>query len=329
MKNLTSINKFGGCNISGWFKNILGLVILVFLLWYLARHWEQLKTLLKLSPERLFVMYCLLFLVSLSSARVVQCLLNALKTKTGFWDMVRLNNAAVLLNYAPMKFGTLFRANYLKRHYGLSYAHFATFFLYITFLMIAMAAIIGLAVLLIVYGLDEYEKKVLAVAFAITIIGSLLFLFMPLPVPAGEGRLSATLRNFLSGRSQVSKERKTIFVAAAFLAVNFFLTAVRFGIIYNSMGKSIHVGGYLILGALGFVVLFIGLTPGSLGIRELVLGFGAVVLGIPLEVGILAAMVDRAISMSYIFVVGGGCALSLWRKSPADFKKQQENSAGR
>jgi len=308
--------------VSKWLKNILALIILGFLLWYLARHWGQLKALLKLSPERLFVMYCLLFLLSLSSALVVQCLLNALKTKTGFWDMVRLHNATILLNYAPMKFGTLFRANYLKRHYGLSYAHFATFFLYITFLMIAMAAIIGLAVLVTIYGLGGYENKILALVFAITIVGSLLFLFIPLPVPAGEGRLSATLRNFLSGRSQVSKERKTILIAAAYLVVNFFLAAVRFGIIYNSMGKSIHVGGYLILGALGFVVLFIALTPGWLGICELVLGFGAVVLGIALEVGILAAMIDRAIIISYVFVAGGICTIWLWRKSPADFKEQ-------
>jgi len=43
-----------------------------------------------------------------------------------------------------------------------------------------------------------------------------------------------------------------------------------------------------------------------------------------LEVGMLAAVVDRAISMSYIFVVGGGCTLSLRRKSSADFKEQQK-----
>jgi uncharacterized membrane protein YbhN (UPF0104 family) len=311
--------------VSKWLKNILALIILGFLLWYLARHWEELKALLKLSPGQLFVIYCLWFLLSLITARVVQCLLNALKTRTGFWDMVRLQIATVLLNYAPMKFGTLFRANYLKRHYGLSYAHFATFFLYITFLLVATATIIGLAVLATIYGLGEYENKVLALVFAITIIVSLLFLFVPLPIPSGQGRLSSTLRNFLTGRRQVSKERKTIVTATALLLVVFFLAAVRLWIIYNSMGKSIHVGGYLILGALDFVVLFIALTPGSLGIRELVLGFGAVVLGIPLEVGILAAMIDRAIIISYVFVVGGICTIWLWRRSPADFKEQQSD----
>lgn len=310
-----------------WFKNILGLVILALLLWYLAKHWEQLKVLFRLSPKQLFVMYCLWFLIALSGARSVQCLLSALKIKTGFWDMVRLHHASLLLNYAPMKFGTVFRANYLKRHYGLAYAHFVTFFLYITFLITAIAAVIGLTVLLVIYGLGERENKILAGVFAIAIISSLLFLFVPLPIPTGQGWLSTTLRNFLSGRSQISKEKKTILKVAALLSVNFLLDAVRLWIIYSSMGKNIHVGGYLILGTIGFVVLFIGLTPGSLGIREFVLGFGATVVGMPLEVGVLAAVIDRAIIISYVFVTGGISMVWLWHKSPADFSKQVDGSS--
>jgi len=225
-----------------------------------------------------------------------------------------------------MKFGTIFRANYLKRHYGLTYSRFATFFLYITFLMTATAATIGLAVLLTIYGLGKYESKILAGVFAGTIIGSLIFLLFPLPEPKAKGRLRTALRNFLSSRRQISKERKTVLVSVSLLTLSFLFTALRIGIIYHSMGKNIHPCGYLVLGAVGFVILFIGLTPGSLGIRELVLGFSAIALGIPLEVGVLAAMLDRAISMSYIFVVGGICTLLLWHKSPADFKERENNS---
>ena len=308
-----------------WFKNILGLAILAFLLWYLVGHWQQLRVLLRLGPEQLVILYSLCFLSALVAARVVQCLVSTLKTKTEFWDMVWLHHTAVLLNYVPMKFGTLFRANYLKRHYGLAYSHFASFFLYVTFLMTATSTALGLVILVVVYGLAGYESKILACVFVGTITASVILLFMPLPEPKGKGSLSTALRNFLGGRKQIAKARKTIAAAVAFLAVNFLVTACRLAIIYHSMGKDIHPAGYLILGALGFVILFISLTPGSLGIRELVLGIGAVVLGVPLEVGVLAAVVDRAISVSYTFVIGGVCALSLWRRSPADFKKQQEN----
>jgi len=307
-----------------WLKNLLALGILSFLLWYLASHWGDIRVLLKLDVKQLLVMYLLCFMPTLIFARVVQKLMSVFKIKTTFWDMVRLHNTSILLNYVPMKFGTLFVANYLKRHYGFSYANFVTFFLYITFLMTATGAAIGLAVLVAIYRLAGYESKILAGVFVMTIIGSLFFLFVPLPVPRGQGRFSTTLREFLSGRREMSKNGKAIFVTTVFLAINFLLTALRIGIIYHSMGRDIHPAGYLVLGALGFVVLFIGLTPGSLGIRELVLGFGATVVGMPLQVGILAAMIDRAIILSYVFIAGGIFTVWLWCKSPADFSKQQD-----
>lgn len=312
-------------DVNKWLSNILALIIFAFLLWYLAGHWEQLKVMLKLRPEQLGAMYFLYFLSFLVSALVDKYLLNALNTEAGFWNIFWLNNSASLLNYVPMKFGTLFRANYLKRHYGLAYTRFATFFFYVIFLMTALAAAVGLAVLMAIYGLARYENRILTGVFISTIAVSLLFLFVPLPIPRAAGPFSSMLRNFLSGRTQIAKETKTNIVAAVLVSVNFLVTALRIGIIYHSIGKSIHPAGYLILGSLGFVVLFIGLTPGALGIRELVLGFGAVVLEVPLEVGLLAAMIDRAISISYAFVVGGCCTVWLWRKSPSDFKEQQNN----
>jgi len=308
-----------------WFKNIFALAILVFLVWYIAQHWEELKVLLKFSFAKLAVMYILCFLVTMANGRIVQYLTNVLKAGTGFWDMVLLHNIALLLNYAPMKMGTLFRANYLKRHYGLAYTHFASFFLYITFLTTAIATLAGLITLLVFYGLKGYESKILAAAFAITAAGSLCFLFLPFPQLKDGGRIREILRGFFAGRSLISEKKKTLFAAAAFSALTFILTAIRLGIIYNGMGRDIHPAGYLILGTLDFVVVLVSLTPGSLGVRELVLGSCAVVLGVPLKVGILAAVIDRAVLLSYTFVVGGICAAGLRHKSPADFKKQQNN----
>lgn len=134
-----------------WLKYILAVVILGFLVWYLQRHWEQLKFLVRLNKVKLFLMYLIEFLIVLSGSRIMQCQVNALGVKTTFWDMVRLYNVSGLLNYAPMKFGTFFRANYLKKHYGFGYAHFATFFLYSTFLMTGTASVIE--------GCQVYEKN--------------------------------------------------------------------------------------------------------------------------------------------------------------------------
>lgn len=304
-------------------KSILGIAILAWLVLYLVNHADQLKALKQFSGIQFAMLQFLWFLLLSSHALVVQSLLRPHQIKADVLDMVNLNNAALLLNYAPMKFGTLFRANYLKRHYGLAYSRFVTFFMYLTFLTVAVGGSIGLATLIVFYDLGAHGTKILATIFFTTVAGSMLLLFIPLPVPKGQAWFSTKLRSFLSDRRHISSDYGAILQATAFLMISFALTALRLGMVYRSLGLNIHPAGCLVLGAISFVVLFIGLTPGALGIRELVLSSGAVVLGIPFEAGILAAMVDRAAAMSYAFLVGGGCALWSWFKCPNDFRQNE------
>lgn len=309
---------------SKFLKSILGIGILVWLLWYLIKHADQLKALNQITIIQFAALLFLWFLLMSNQAFVVQSLLRSLQIKADFWDMVNLNNGTLLLNYAPMKFGTLFRANYLKRHYGLSYLRFATFFLYLTLLTMGIGGGVGFVTLFGFYGLGAQGANILAGVFAAAAAGSLLLLFMPLPVPGGQTRLSMRLRDFLLDRRQVSRDYVDIFKAAVFLLISCVFTALRLAAVYRSLGLTMHPAGYFILGAVDFVALFIGLTPGALGIRELVLSSSAVVLGIPFEVGILAALIDRAAAMSYAFLVGGGSALWLWHKCPNDFRQNEQ-----
>jgi len=289
----------------------------------LYEHWGELGLLFKLGFFELLVIYFISFLGILNSSYVVRYLLGALGVRTFFWDMVFLQNATHLLNYVPMKFGTLFRANYLKSHYGLEYSRFGVFFVYLTLLTIGSAATISLLSLLFFFGVTSYETKILAVLLLALLVFSFFFSFIPLPVPTSGGRARTFVKNFLLGRKEVASKKQELFVSALLLAGNFILSSVRLGVICYGMGQKIHPAGFLVLGALGFVVLFLSLTPGSLGIRELVVASGAVALGVPFQVGILVAVVDRAIMLSWSFVVGGLCAIWLWHKSPADFKKAE------
>lgn len=308
---------------SKWLKNIFAVIVLFFLVLYFSQHWEQLKGLPNFSLAQLIGLMVLCFLPALNSSMVVKLMLKSLKVKTYFWDMFLVHNAAVLLNYVPMKFGTLFRASYLKKHYGLKYTYFATFFVYLTVLMTVIAAGLGLVLLLIFHGLGDYEKKILAGIFLIIFLVLSAFLIVPLPIPKGSGRISTLLRNFLVGRNLMASDIKTNLAASLFLTLTFLITGLRIGIIYNCLGYSLGLSAYVILGVIGFVVLFISLTPGSLGIRELVLGFGAMALGAPLEIGLFVAAIDRAVTLVYSILVGGGCVFWIWFKSPSDLKKSE------
>ena len=305
-----------------WLKHILGIAILSFLIWYLAGHWQQVKALLKLDVFELAVIYFVSFIGILNNAVVIKAILKPMGVKVFFGDMVLLQNACLLLNYVPMKFGTLFMANYLKRHYGLKYSQFGTFSVYLTLLLSAVTSLTGIIVMIFVYGLADVQKQLLTAVFLICLVASILLILVPLPVPKGTSRLAIVLRDFLIGRKAVAQDTKALFVAGFFLLFNFVLTSIRLAVIYHSMNVKVHPAGFLVLGALGFILMFINITPGALGIREAVLGAGAVVLGVPLEAGVTAAIIDRAIALSWASAIGGVCVGWLWHKSPADFSKE-------
>lgn len=303
------------------FKNILGIVITAILLWYLVRHWDQTKELLRLSVLELALIYFVALVGVLNSALVDKIILKPMGVSAMYSDMLLLQNASLLLNYAPMKFGTLFRANYFKKHYGLKYSHFGVFSLYLAFILSTAASAIGVIVMVFVYGLADIQRQILTVVFTVCGAASLLLIVVPLPVPKSSAKIMVVLRDFIIGRKTITSDTKTVCLATFFLFLNFVLTAVRLAIIYHSMGKDIHPAGYLILGALGYVMMFISLTPGAIGIREVVLGAGATVLGISFEVGITAAMIDRAVALAWSFLIGGICTAIIWHKSPSDFKE--------
>lgn len=304
-----------------WLRYIIALILLAVLLSYLATHGQQLKVLLKLRPTDMLMLYVLMGIMTINNARASQILLRLLNTKVPLWEMTVLQNAARLFNYLPMKLGTVLRANHLKRYYGLSYLSFATMFMYITVLMIATAAILGFIALATGYGFIGYENQVLGGIFAILLTGSSLALFLPLPVPTSSAKVATIIRNLLAGRKTVSLNIKVVALCMAHLTGTFILSSIRIAIIYHSIGQDINMQGYLILGSLGFCSSAISFTPGALGMRELVLGCVSVLLGIPLEIGILVAVFERAIMLSWTFVVGGLCASWLWHKCPTDFKK--------
>lgn len=208
-----------------------------------------------------------MFLVACLNARVIQIMLRVLGVRTLFWQMTCLEHAAQLLNYAPMKFGTLFRAHYLKRHFELEYASYAASFAYITFLMVGSACTLGLVSLGLGIGFEAYKSKILGLILGVLTASSIAMLVIPIKEPGGDGRFSRWLRAFLSGRIRIGRSRNDLVLSTILLILNFIVGALRIGIICKSMNVDISLAGYLVLGSLGYVALLAGITPGSLGIR--------------------------------------------------------------
>ncbi len=299
-----------------WIRNIVGLVIIAGLVYYLFTRRLELEHLVAIQPGVLALAYVAAFTGTLIAAAGVQALLRTLSPTIGYVEMLVLNTAAVFLNYLPMKAGTIVRANYLRRRHGLTYSKFGVFFIFRSLLAGATSAGVSVIILLVVFDPSKPEVQLLCLVFLAVLAGTGILLFVPLPTPTGGSKLAASLRSFLLGRHQLGQNRKALTISTGLLIANFCVDAVRLHLVYRSLGVELHPAAYLVLAGVGFVVMITGLTPGGLGLREVMLGAAGALLGTTGELGVLAALVDRALLMTWTLTAGGACATVLWLRYP-------------
>ena len=93
------LNKIGSCRYSGkWFRNIIAVVILAFLVWYLSKHGERLKVLLEMSPVDIGLLYLLTAMGTINNSRVAQILVGRFNSAPHLPEMVALPSIGIRMS---------------------------------------------------------------------------------------------------------------------------------------------------------------------------------------------------------------------------------------
>lgn len=295
-------------------KAALAVLLLGLILVYLANNAAELERLPRFGASTWAGILGITALGTLLSALSVQSLLAVLGVGTGFLEMYWLHSAAYLMNLLPGRLGTVLRAHYLKKHHRLSYTRFGLFALYLSLLTSLMTALVGLVCLVAVYGLDATAHRVSALLLGGSVLLTATLLFLPLPLPAWRGRVAGLVARLLAARGELLGRWRDLRSPALWVFVVYLLGVWRLGLIYEGLGLEARLEGLLLLGALGQLTLLVNLTPGGLGLRELLLGMGGTVLGVPMEAGLLAALIERAVGLGWAFLVGFPCAVWALRR---------------
>lgn len=295
-------------------KTGLALALLAAVVAYVVRNAEVVRNLPRLSAAAWVAVLTITVAGTGISVLGVQSMLHAIGARTRYGEMFLLHNAAYLLNLLPAKAGTVLRATYLRTHHDVSFPRFGVFALALTLLTTFVTAAVGLVSLLAVYGVERFANRVFAALLAVCMVGTLLILLVPVPVPAWSGRVGRALRELLGSRRRLLRRPLGLLRPTGWLLAVYLLGALRLGVIYAGLGLHAHPGGLLLLGALGQISLLVNLTPGGLGVRELLVGSGAAVLGVPVEAGLLAALIERAVGLGWAVVVGMPSAAWVWRR---------------
>lgn len=238
--------------------------------------------------------------------------LRRINSNIGLLENVALIMGGSLLNYSPFKAGLIYRFYYLKRWHSISYPLLAGLQLSRIFLTVGVSGLIGLYGLSI--GFDEAGQYgyILAGMFVLmAAIGIVPFLMPSELLERNTGLLSHLTNELARGIREMRSGAIMITSQLLLIGCQFCVLAVQYGIIFFMLGLKPSMFAYLML--IPFITLLgmISVTPGNLGLREIITA-SALSLGmLSFKSGMLVGLVDRGMLLAATIVCGGVSLLYL------------------
>jgi uncharacterized membrane protein YbhN (UPF0104 family) len=307
-----------------WLSTIIGLLALVLAVLYLA---QQRDSLIAASSGLNWVALLPMFLLVLAMLAVNGLSLALFTRYFGVnlkvleWFGIAV--ATSFANYvAPFSAGLVARAGYLKSRHALPYNRFLVLTAAQYLIAICLSTLVG-------FGLTIYVRSVLPPSgfalmafFALTALGMIAFMIIPFEpiwfkkLPLGEAVIKA-----LEGW-QVIKRNFGLLSANALLVLGGLISnALLLYFAFKALGVRVTLTQAVLIGIILSLSIIIRITPGNLGLQEMLLGFVSPLTGIPLEAGLAAALVVRGVVIATVFSLGLPAGYLLARqaeRSPAE-----------
>jgi uncharacterized membrane protein YbhN (UPF0104 family) len=218
----------------------------------------------------------------------------------GFW----LTSAGYLLNHLPFNAGLIMRAALLKQDHALPYTSYISLTMVSALVNVGVGALIGLLAAATGH-LGPGDASLPLIAFSGIAAASIGLLGLPRSfTPSGGGFVARRLRTLIEGLILIRGNGLGILLLAVLAITRLAGAAARLWICFGALGASISWFGAALLGWGSVLFTLVNVTPGNLGLREMVLSLVAGELGSTHTIGMAAASMDRVVLLAYIVLVG-------------------------
>lgn len=207
-------------------------------------------------------------------------------------------------NYlTPLSGGLMARAAYLKLRHEFPYSRFLAMLAANYLIAFAVIGAAGTVVMLTRIATGGFSWPVLLL-FAATVLAVPLVLRLPPGTGTSGGRILRFVQSALEGLAVIRRDRTLLGKLVALTLWNVSLGAALYFAVFRVIGAPIPLALALLLHLLTSYTVLINLTPGNLGVQEIVTGVAASVLGAGAETGLLAALIVRAVTTLCAFALG-------------------------
>lgn len=284
------------------------LVLIVLIIWfafYFYQHIEEFKQLKIVNIVYFLPLFFLFIFFLINNGLVLKYLLEPFQIKLKFKEWFGLSVVTTMGNFlTPFRGGAGARAIYLKTKHGFPYSYFLSTLLGIYIIVFLVNSLVGLLTMILLYFFYGIFNIIIFIIFLC------LFLFL-LGIVIFSPKIKETkypfinkFINVINGWHLIKSNKKIIVVTGLISLVNVVIMVLVMFLEFRVFGINISLLDALFLSIVSALSLFISITPGALGIREVVIAFTATVINIPISQALAVSILDRAIGLAFIFILG-------------------------
>jgi|GEM_PF-6943516 len=305
------------------------LAAVAFVAWILLTRAEELRSAFSLTLP-LFAFITVSVVASfLINGIELQVLADRFGNRIPFREALLLGLMVSTLNYLPMKTGTMLNGVLMKARYKVSFGHFGALVTGSSVFFLWTAAVSAGVMLSIETGLSATAITLLlapnVVLAALVVWGRLH--------PGGwlDGHRSRVVR--LAGRA--IDGLGLIFSSGRLLAIELVINIVLIGLnalrilwAFQALSVDASFAAATVVTSVGVFISRLSVIPGGIGFKEGGSAAGAGLVGIDAGLGLAASVVERAVSIVWLLLLGVPATLYLQRITGIDLARAEELRAG-
>lgn len=292
-----------------------------------ARNWDKVEAACSLSPAHLSGLIPLTILTVLLGGLQNRVMAEPLGAVLRLREWAPLGFASGLADYVlPMRAGIAVRAAYLKKRHGLSLTRYASAMTVVYVMTILANCLIGAtAVGWIALSRGVVSWPLLSAQLAVAAGCAAALAFSPRAAARhADARFWGVLVRFHVGWDMLRRRPGLLAKAGAIAVGSMVAYSFRLHIAFAAVGRSVGLVECLLIGSLVAISTLVSITPAGLGIREAVVLFTSLALGVTPEVSLLAGAADRAVSIVVIALLGPPATLLLSREAARAPRRTRE-----
>lgn len=271
---------------------------------YIFQNAERYERLLNFSIGPLLLLLLLVSIGRFCYGVINYIVYHVIDTPVTLNESVGLAAINSLANHLPFSGGIIAKGAYLKRRYQLTYTRFLSITLALYLFFLSANGVIGtitLSYLRIFKG--ELVSPFVSAGF-LFMTGGILFLCLPIDRIRWQYPGRSRVLQLFEGWQALRKNRMAIIQLIGLQIITTLLYAVRLMIAFRLLSQNISFENCLIFSAATVLSQLAAITPGGLGVRELIVAGIAATVQIEPGISVVAVSIDRLVATIVIVILG-------------------------